>query len=826
MQTGGYRQIKRLEIAGFKSFGGRKVFEFQPGITAIVGPNGSGKSNVADAIRWVLGEQKNKRMRISTSEDVIFYGTKRKPQASLAEVSILLDNSKGNFAIDASEVEITRQLFRSGESQYRLNGRKTKLSQLEELLAQAGFGIESYTVVGQGMIDQLLTATGPERKMLFDEASGIRQFDLKRSSAMKNLKSSSENLSQVQGILQELEPATKVLQRQTANVDKASSLREELETKRKAYLGYELARIETQKTRLSSEIAAAENQLKEVIIEQEKLHTQTSNKDSARSLQPSQAEHLKALELERDNLTQQLLLLQSEHTVLKAKQNSEKPNNTAVKELAVKQTAVESELKKLNKALEDHSLKTQKIEKEIIAINNQLAIVTKQLEGLRTQLSKSQKKEFVNHALGLVQLVRTQLRASNSRKQIDSSMHKLSQMLELALQDNAASLAVDIVKLQNQISKYMATREEIVERQTQEVIGLRSIELDIASLLMQKKELIGMKNNKSSEYSQTSKEITKHEKTITSLQSKLKLLDKEITMQREQLYANSQSQNDASTSELTQTLERLASERTRLELNLEQSKENQLRLDQEKTSLQNRMNEWFKKPIHFETKPTVVKVDLHSIEQLEFELKSIETIDPALIEEANEAATRVEFLREQEADLQIAIEDAHNLIVTLENDIKNRFKKSFAKLNIAFGHFFTQLFSGGTAELQLAEQEDDEYGIEISVSPAGKRGKSINALSGGEKALAAVALLAAILTTNPSPFIVLDEVDAALDDENSTRFTEVMRELAAKNQLIVITHNHETMQAASNLFGVTTGEKGDSEVLSLVLQQASELVEA
>ena len=185
-------QITRLEIAGFKSFGGRKAFDFKPGITAIVGPNGSGKSNVADAIRWVLGEQKSKRLRVGKSEDVVFHGTEKKPQASMAEVSVVFDNTLGKFPLEVSEIQISRQLLRSGESQYRLNGRRAKLSQIEELLARTGFGTESYTVVGQGTIDQLLTATGSQRKMLFDEANAISIVPqiTKSSCYLSNLKSS------------------------------------------------------------------------------------------------------------------------------------------------------------------------------------------------------------------------------------------------------------------------------------------------------------------------------------------------------------------------------------------------------------------------------------------------------------------------------------------------------------------------------------------------------------------------------------------------------------------------------------------------------------
>ncbi len=822
-------QITRLEIAGFKSFGSRKIFNFQPGITAIVGPNGSGKSNVADAIRWVLGEQKTKRLRVAKSEDVVFHGTDKKPQASMAEVSILFDNTKGRFPLEISEIEISRRLLRSGESEYRLNGRKTKLTQIEELLAKTGFGTESYTVVGQGMIDQLLTATGTERKMLFDEASGIRQFDIRRNEARRNLKSASNNLNRVRDILSELKPISEALRLQTANVTRLTDLKAELKDLQVKYLQANMYELDMAKQKLVSQSLADEGKLRDVTAQLNDFHTKNSALRKLQRLQPSQAEELKGLELERDNLTQHLLLLQSEKNVLEAKKQSILPSKKQIKEQELKLTQVLSQLEKLTHEHEGHSIKTQKIELEIAAINSQLGVLTTQLEGMRAQLSKSQKKEFVNHALGLVQLVRTQLRQTNSRRDIDASMHKLSQMLELALQDNAAELAIDIVKVQNQISKCMSTREDIVEVQTQEVIGLRSIELDIASLQAQQKKLEteNSNNTDNKKLTQTNQAITQHTTKIISLHKQLKTIDARITAQRDKLYSDNEGSinQDAAYSSVTQQIETLAGEKARLELMLDRHQQESAVTDEKIAELGRLSKTWLGKAAPPLAKKMSTISSLHQIEELDYEVRAIENIDPNLVAEAQETAQRVEFLQTQENDLKIAIADTQQLIVSLEKDIRVRFEKSFTKINTSFNTYFIKLFSGGSAELKLITQDDGEYGIEISVSPAGKRGKSINALSGGEKALASIALLAAILTSNPSPFIVLDEVDAALDDENSTRFSKVLTDLAIKSQVLVITHNHETMQSAQNIFGVTTGEKGDSEVLQLAIQQASQLIE-
>ena len=821
-------QITRLEIAGFKSFGGRKAFDFKPGITAIVGPNGSGKSNVADAIRWVLGEQKSKRLRVGKSEDVVFHGTEKKPQASMAEVSVVFDNTLGKFPLEVSEIQISRQLLRSGESQYRLNGRRAKLSQIEELLARTGFGVESYTVVGQGTIDQLLTATGSQRKMLFDEASGIRQFDIRRNEARRNLKASSANLERVVDILKELEPASEALASQTASIATLDPLKAKLDTYRKEYLAKELYLVSDGINTSSLEITKYQEKLSQVKLELKKLHTSSNSLIKEQSAQPAQAEKLKSLELERDILAQKQLLLQSELGVLEAKLQSFLPSKTELAEQSSKKSMLIAQIKQLNNKHQSHSVKTSQIEIEIAALNSQLGILTTQLEGMRAQLHKSQKKEFVNHALGLVQLVRTQLRQTNTRKEIDSSMQKLSQMLEMALQDNAAELAVDIVKVQNQISKYMGSREDIVDVQTQEVIGLRSIELDIASHQKQLDEIesqdLGKPNKESAEIA---KDILVHNKKIDILQNQIKAITKQISDHREKLYSDSSiTTQQAQQVDITSNVEALAGEKAHLELSIEASTEKLSLLNVKKSNLKNQLVDWFGPIRSISAKNIQSSVGQEELTRLEFEIAAIEAIDPRLIAEAKDSASRVEFLKSQERDLAVAIADTESLIVSLEKDIKKRFEASFKKINNSFDKYFVELFSGGSAELKLVAQEDGEYGIDILVSPAGKRGKSINALSGGEKALSAVALLAAILSSNPSPFIVLDEVDAALDDENSTRFCKVLKRLSAQSQVIIITHNQETMQSAANIFGVTTGQKGDSEILQLALQQASSMAQS
>ena len=220
--------LKSIEIQGFKSFANKILFEFHNGITGIVGPNGSGKSNVADAVRWVLGEQRAKQLRGGSMQDVIFAGTEiRKPQG-FAYVAITLDNSDHQLSIDYDEVTVSRRLYRSGESEYKINGSTCRLKDISELFYDTGIGKEGYSIIGQGQIDKILSGKPEERRELFDEAAGIVKFKRRKAIAQKKLEDEKQNLVRVSDILSELEKQVGPLARQSETAKKYLALREEL----------------------------------------------------------------------------------------------------------------------------------------------------------------------------------------------------------------------------------------------------------------------------------------------------------------------------------------------------------------------------------------------------------------------------------------------------------------------------------------------------------------------------------------------------------------------------------------------------------------------
>src|SRR4051812_4904339 len=220
--------LKRLELVGFKSFAPRTTTELQPGIVVVVGPNGSGKSNIADAVRWVLGEQSSRAVRARKAEEVIFAGSGSRQPLGMAEVSLVLDNADNSLPIEYSDVRVTRRLYRSGESEYLLNGARVRLKDITQLLLHAGLSPDSYSVIGQGSIDELILQRPEERRIAFESAADIRRHQLRLNETRSRLAPTEANLVRVQDVIAELAPHVKRLKSQADRAAKADSFKAEL----------------------------------------------------------------------------------------------------------------------------------------------------------------------------------------------------------------------------------------------------------------------------------------------------------------------------------------------------------------------------------------------------------------------------------------------------------------------------------------------------------------------------------------------------------------------------------------------------------------------
>lgn len=337
-KSGCYMYLKSIEIQGFKSFANKIVFKFHNGITGIVGPNGSGKSNVADAVRWVLGEQRIKQLRGASMQDVIFSGTEMRKPLGYAYVAITLDNSDHQLAIDFDEVTVARRIYRSGESEYLLNGAPCRLKDVNELFYDTGIGKEGYSIIGQGQIDKILSGKPEERRELFDEAAGIVKFKKRKVAAQKKLEDEKQNLVRVNDILSELEKQIGPLEKQSETAKIYLKKKEELKTLDVNMFLLKNNRLQEQLKNAQDKFEIASNDLEQTTAQYEKI------KEEYEQIQ-GQIEQLdETIESDRSSLTDTSVLrgkLEGEINVLKEQIKSAQSNE---EHFNARKTAVSKEM--------------------------------------------------------------------------------------------------------------------------------------------------------------------------------------------------------------------------------------------------------------------------------------------------------------------------------------------------------------------------------------------------------------------------------------------------------------------------------------------------
>ncbi len=708
--------LRRLEIQGFKTFAQHTVLEFHSektrrGVTGVVGPNGSGKSNIADALRWVMGEQSLKLLRSKKSEDVIFSGTPKKPRSGFAEVHMTLEND-GHSDIDLPEVLISRRLYRDGQSEYEINKKQVRLTDVVMLLAQCGIGQRTYSVIGQGMVDAVLVSTPAERKEFFDEAAGLRPFQLKRHASVVKLEGTEENIKQADMLLREIEPRLASLEKQAKRLEQRETLETELKSIEHQYFGSTWNQISAGLIKASDIVTKVKRELESKTQEAEKIENEFHRLEKAESDSEKQKKARAALDALRDErsiMREKKIRLESKIEI--ASQVAKASNDTTWSPLP------------LSKIIEE-------------------------IESIFTLL---QNKNFSSAATQCTSLIaKLQCPAPEIReiKKVSTFDVELKQIA-----DSILHIGEKITEAEKALSALNAKEDE------------------------GRKELFALQHKISSKRN----EVQATERILSDASVEMARLES-----RKQGFFNELRQFAPG---LEQDLDSIAKK------NLIQGNDDESRI---------RMN------------------------KLRSQLEWIGGIEPETITEYHETKKRFEELHAQTQDLKEAVISLENIIAELDKTIKERADVAFKQLDHEFGVFFKKLFNGGDArilKLEDVEKEGEEGeeiemvegGIEIQATPPGKRLKSVNLLSGGERALTSIALICAIMAVNPSPFVVLDEVDAALDEANSRKFADIIDSLANKTQFVVVTHNRATMNKANELYGITMGDDGVSQLLSVKL---------
>ena len=884
--------LKRVDIQGFKSFAHKTALTYNRELTAIVGPNGSGKSNIADAIRWGLGEQSLKTLRGKKAEDVIFAGSDKKSKMGLAQVDLHIDNKDKKAPIDYSEVIITRRLYRNGDSEYLVNNAPVRLTDVQILLAKCNFGQRSYSVIGQGMIESILIASPQERKDFFDEAVGVRQYQIKKEQAINKLKNTKNNLKQADGLIQEIEPRLRSLTRQVRRLER----REDTETKLRDYqiqyygeMWHELRGKLTDQNNIFNNYSSQKEKIEKELNEVQKKFDALAKEETRDNIFFKLQKQLEELNEKKNSLLKEQVVYKGKIELEHRKQGklSLVWQNRRLDELAkliqriteecadlrgkIEQKAEQLEVKK--KQQDQVIVEFKELERGLFRAKEKLGtspeLSTPQIRQRIKEIAQKQ-KELFDHIFAI-----NNLEELNNFKEtagsIDQALQDLQNDLEKCVPDKAEAPGVS--DLEKKLTNFLETKDSLVNEVSelkikintwQNQIQLREDELErLRSEHGQIEEEIKADDQAESG---GEKESAEHERRNEDIEKEIKLLEEEINKIENELKNFNQAEQQKK-DELFVSQNNIRDKQNKLnELmnKINEVKVELARLETRREDMEKEINEelgvdgpsvigsWEKD----KEKPELTREQLsEEIKKLKHQIELIGAIDPETVQEYKECEERYSFLTSQSEDLDKAINDLEEVIKELDETIKKQFNKSFDAIGKLFDKYFRTLFEGGSAKLILQREEvvakeqvdttennnneeakkpeEEEKvapkierviaGIEIKATPPGKKLSSINMLSGGEKALTSIALICAIIANNPSPFVVLDEVDAALDEANSIRFAAILDNLAQKTQFITITHNRATMKKATILYGVTMTDEGISKLLSVKMDQAEEI---
>ena len=746
--------LKSLELTGFKSFAKKTELNFTTPITSIVGPNGSGKSNIAEAFRFVLGEQSIKSMRGKRTEDLIWNGGGDAARANRASVKVVFDNRKKILNVDFDEVSLERVVYRDSSSEYSINGTQVRLKDIIELLAGAHIGSSGHHIISQGEADKILNANSKERREMLEDALGLKIYQYKREESERKLVKTEDNMKQVESIRREIAPHLKFLKKQVEKIEKTLELKEELRKLAKEYFKREDLYIKNGKKSIEEERKKPLEDLKRF------EHELSLAKDVLSKSATHDAKSDEIIKLEGD-----LASVRSE-------------KDTLSRELGRIEGAIGSEERIINR------------ERELAAKEESRTVPLAEVQSVATIINE-----------------------------------KISE-LENRRDDGAVMAFFAFVR--KVFSDFVAKHRQagavgILNQSEDEIKRLKALRIDLENKLRILIEKEGVSR-----------------KTYSTLQDEINR-DKDSSREAERAVFRIMSEENT----------------VRGILSVIQSKEEKLSL----------VEVYFKRELH-ETAMLIGRdvLDFGNFVTAEvnedrlaqddrrrlIEKMKIRIEDAGagggeeVMKEYKETGERDAFFEKELLDLHQSADSLKNLIVELEQKLDQEFRDGVLKINTQFGQFFTLMFGGGTAKLEIirevkkkksdtdlsgleeglssetSSEDNDEVleGIEIEVSLPRKKIKGLMMLSGGERALTSIALLFAISQVNPPPFVILDETDAALDEANSKKYGDMIESLSKLSQLILITHNRETMSRAGVLYGVTMGSGGVSKLLSIAFDEA------
>ncbi|WP_440656132.1 chromosome segregation SMC family protein [Candidatus Pelagibacter sp. HIMB1509] len=855
-------EFKKIQLNGFKSFAEKTNFLIEEGLTGIVGPNGCGKSNIVESLRWVMGETSAKSMRGSGMEDVIFSGTSNKASKNIAEVSIEVENKEKEGPIQYRELEniqVRRKIEKDKGSKFYINDKEVRARDAQMFFADLSTGAHSPSMISQGRIGALVTAKPTDRRAILEEAAGISGLHVRRHEAELRLGAAENNLKRADELRRQQEKQLANLQKQAEEATKYKLISEEIK-KIEAGLYYlrlldidKEIRIENEiNTEAGGEVESFNNQISEL---ENLIKTSTDKVAPLREKNIENLSRIQRLNLELQNLDEENTRIQDEIEIIKksiktldediSRENGiiidANSNEKRLKEEKSDLIEVDSkyfETEKLsNEDLENAKNELEREQKEVDEVVNNLAddtikISIGPIKNVKNSITRAKElidSNEINQAVTL--LDRCNMELDNF---INDLKNEKSRTELLSVNEKSQNIKILQEKYADAYSKNQSIKNESVKRNER----IKTIETEIESW----KNLLSNSEKMVNELTERKNKLSKQLNDLEN-QPRVQAERKGQITENLRISDEEKIENEKIIEETDKKIETLRAQLNEIQEQSIQIRERKASSGATIEGLQKRKNDLLDRvntELNLTEENILENSNLFGVEELPNHVDQEDALDKKkqqrdqlgsvnlkADEETSKYEEEIKKMEQDRSDLVTAIVKLKDSIDELNQKGRERLVEAFEKVNRKFNEVYTKLFNGGNAKLELVDSDDPlEAGLEMLVSPPGKRLQSITLLSGGEQALTALSLIFAVFLTNPSPICVLDEVDAPLDDANVTRFCSLLEELIkiTNTKFIIVTHHALTMSKMNRLYGVTMPQKGISQLVAVDLQKAESMV--
>ena len=796
-------EFKKIQLNGFKSFAERTEFQIENGLTGIVGPNGCGKSNIVESLRWCMGETSAKSMRGSGMEDVIFSGTSNKPSKNIAEVSINLTNETKdgpNQYSNLDDIEIRRKIEKDKGSKFYINDKEVRAKDAQMFFADLSTGAHSPSMISQGRIGSLVTAKPSDRRAILEEAAGISGLHVRRHEAELRLSAAENNLKRADELRRQQEKQLFNLQKQAEEAQKYKLISDEIK-KIEAGLYYLKLKEIDDEIKIENEInSEADTEVEKFNIKlseiEKKIKDNIDNVNPIREKNMENISKIQRLNLELKGIDEESGRLREEIESLKLSIKTIEDDEDREKSVVIDANSNEKRLKEEKNELINIDSKYFENEKlsnlDLESAKNKLQSEINRIKDLIKENKNVDALKLLDDFEKIIELY------TNS-----FSENKIFRKETIKRRQRIENISTEIESWKNLLSKSEKMINELNNRKDNFNIKLKTLENQPQSQAEKKGKISESLRISEEEKSNNELKISDIENQISQLRKDLNIT-KEDSIQIRERKASSSATVEGLNKRRMDLLDRIRNE---LELN-EESLLNFSNLSSEK-----------------ELPDALTQEEL--LDQKKREREKLGSVNLRADEETSKYEDEIKKMEKDRQDLVTAIIKLKESISELNRKGRERLLEAYEKVNRKFNDVYTKLFNGGNAKLELVDSDDPlDAGLEMLVSPPGKRLQSITLLSGGEQALTALSLVFAVFLTNPSPICVLDEVDAPLDDANVTRFCNLLTELTkiTSTRFIIVTHHALTMSKMDRLYGVTMPEKGISQLVAVDLQKAESMV--